>query len=59
MGRGPSKGRNLTQDEAADAMLQILDGSADPHAVGALLMLMRYRGETPAEIAGFVQALRT
>jgi anthranilate phosphoribosyltransferase len=58
MGRGPSKGRNLTQDEATDAMLQILDGSVDLHAVGALLMLMRYRGETPAEIAGFVQALR-
>lgn len=58
MGRGPSNGRNLTQDEARDAMEQILDGSADPHAVGALLMLMRYRGETPEEIAGFVKALQ-
>jgi len=58
MGRGPSKGRNLTQAEACDAMGQILAGTADPHAVGALLMLMRYRGETPAEIAGFVQALK-
>lgn len=58
MGRGPSKGRNLTQDEAFDAMGQILDGAVDPHAVGALFMLMRYRGETPDEIAGFVQGLR-
>lgn len=58
MGRGPSKGRNLTKDEARDAMRQILDGGVDAHAVGALLMLMRYRGETPEEIAGFVQALR-
>ncbi|WP_284379681.1 glycosyl transferase family protein [Amylibacter marinus] len=58
MGRGPSKGRNLSQDEARDAMEQILSGTASPHAVGALFMLMRYCGETGAEIAGFVQAMR-
>jgi len=58
MGRGPSKGRNLDFDEAHDAMTQILDGTVDPNAVGALLMLMRYRGETPDEVAGFSQALR-
>jgi anthranilate phosphoribosyltransferase len=58
MGRGPSKGRNLTQIEACDALTQILNETADPHAAGALLMLMRYRGEIPEEISGFVQALR-
>jgi len=58
MGRGPSKGRNLTLSESQDAMAQILDGTVDAHAIGALLMLMRYRGETPEEIAGFVKALR-
>jgi anthranilate phosphoribosyltransferase len=59
MGRGPSKGRNLTRAEAADAMAHILSGKAAPEAVGALFMLMRYRGEKPAEIAGFVDALRS
>lgn len=58
MGRGPSRGRSLEQSEARDAMGAILDGRAAPEAVGALLMLMRYRGETPDEIAGFVQAMR-
>ncbi len=58
MGRGPSKGRNLTRVESADAMKQILFGQVDPHAVGALLMLMRYRGETADEIAGFVDAMQ-
>lgn len=58
MGRGPSKGRNLTRAEATDAMTAILSGDAAPEAVGALFMLMRYRGETPDEIAGFVDALR-
>lgn len=58
MGRGPSRARSLTRDEACDAMGQILSGQAAPEAVGALLMLMRYRGETAPEIAGFVEALR-
>lgn len=58
LGRGPSKSRSLTQAQAHDAMGQILSGTVDPHAVGAFLMLLRYRGETPAEIAGFVQALQ-
>lgn len=58
MGRGPGRARNLTGAEAEDAMRLILSGAADPHAIGALLMLMRYRGETPEEIAGFVRALR-
>ncbi len=58
MGRGPGRARNLGMAEAEDAMRLILSGKADPHAIGALLMLMRYRGETPAEIAGFARALR-
>lgn len=58
MGRGPGRARSLTRAEACDAMRQVLTGEAAPEAVGALLMLMRYRGETAAEIAGFVDALR-
>ena len=58
MGRGPGRARHLTGPEARDAMRLILSGKADPHAIGALLMLMRYRGETPDEIAGFVRAVR-
>lgn len=58
MGRGPSRARNLDKVEAEDAMREILSGAADPHAVGALLMLMRYRGETADEIASFTRAAR-
>ena len=58
MGRGPSRGRSLTQIEAADAMTQILAETAAPEAVGALLMLMRYRGETAEEVAGFTEGVR-
>lgn len=58
VGRGPSLSRALTQDEAAEAMGMILRGAAEPEQVGALLVLMRYRKETPGELAGFVQASR-
>lgn len=58
MGRGPGRARNLDATEAEEAMRLILSGRAEPHAIGALLMLMRYRGETPEEIAGFTRAAR-
>ena len=58
LGRGPGRSRHLTQPEAHEAMGLILSGQAEPEAVGALLMLMRFRSENPEEIAGFVQALR-
>ena len=58
LGRGLGRARHLTRAEAADAMGQILVGTAEPEATGALLMLMRYRSEDAAEIAGFVDAIR-
>ena len=56
--RGPNRGRPLTRQEAAEALTLVLSGQAEPEAVGALLMVLRYRGETAAELAGFVDALR-
>ena len=56
--RGKGRARALTLAEAQDAMALILRGDAAPEAVGALLMVMRLRGETPEEIAGFTAALR-
>jgi anthranilate phosphoribosyltransferase len=56
--QGKGRARALTQDEAAQAMTLILSGRAAPEAVGALLMVLRLRGETDAEIAGFTAALR-
>ncbi|WP_376871187.1 glycosyl transferase family protein [Albirhodobacter sp. R86504] len=58
LGRGPSKSRHLTRDEAQDAMTIVLEQRAAPEAVGALLMLWRYRSENPDEIAGIVLAMR-
>jgi anthranilate phosphoribosyltransferase len=59
LGRGPGRSRALTREEARDAFGMVLRGEADPHQVGAFLMLLRYRGEDPDEIAGLVEAART
>jgi anthranilate phosphoribosyltransferase len=36
----------------------VLRGEADPHQVGAFLMLLRFRGEDAEEITGMVEAVR-
>ncbi|SDZ59746.1 Anthranilate phosphoribosyltransferase [Jannaschia faecimaris] len=58
LGRGQGRARALTQAEAFSAMTEILGGRAAPEAIGALLMLLRMKGETAPEIAGFTAAAR-
>ena len=58
LGRGPSKSRHLSAEEAEAAMALVLRGEAAPEAVGALLMLWRYRSENADEISGIVRAMR-
>ncbi len=59
LGRGPGRSRALTREEAETAFGMVLRGEADPHQVGAFLMLLRFRGEDAEEITGIVQAIRT
>lgn len=49
--------KDLTSDEIEKAWDYILTG-ADPAAIGALLALLRAKGETPTEIAGMVRSLK-
>lgn len=56
--RGQGRARAMTMAEAQEAMTLVLEGEAAPEATGALLMVMRLRGEVPEEIAGFTAALR-
>ncbi len=58
LGRGPGRSRALTRAEAADALALVLDDAVHPAQLGAFLMLLRYRGEDPDEIAGLVEAAR-
>ena len=58
LGKGKKGSRPLTQDEAYRAMSMILAGKVLPVQLGAFLMLMRIKEETPEELAGFVLAGR-
>ena len=58
LGRGKSLTRSLTEAEAEEAMAMILNGDALPEQIGAFLMLLRLKEESPEEIAGFVRAAR-
>lgn len=58
LGRGKTKQRHLTFEEAHESMGMILDGEVLPEQIGAFLMLLRLKEEAPEEIAGFAQATR-
>jgi anthranilate phosphoribosyltransferase len=58
IGQGPRAGRDLTRDEAREAMSLILDEQATPAQAGAFLLVQRYKGESPEELIGFAEAIR-
>ncbi len=51
-------GERLAETEAETAFGAIMEGEATPAQIAGLLMAMRVRGETVAEITGAVRALR-
>ena len=56
IGRGKDGARPLSREQAADLLGQVLDGSASDLEVGAFCLAMRIKGETPEEMAGFLDA---
>jgi anthranilate phosphoribosyltransferase len=50
--------RDLEEDEIALVFGRIMDGQATPAQIGGLLVGLRMKGETPAEIAGAARAMR-
>jgi len=58
IGQGPRTGRDLTGEEARDAMSLVISGGATAAQAGAFLLLQRYKGESPDELLGFAEAVR-
>jgi len=58
LGKGKRGARSLTREEAREAMGMLLDGKVEDTQLGAFLMLLRHKEESPEELAGFTQALR-
>lgn len=49
---------DLTSDEAAAAMIEIMEGRASDAQIGGLLVGLAMKGERPAEIVGLARAMR-
>ena len=49
---------DLTAEEAAAAMQQVMDGNASPAALAGLLSALAMKGERPEEIVGFARTMR-
>jgi anthranilate phosphoribosyltransferase len=56
IGRGKDGARALSRDQAADLFGQVLDGTVTELEIGGFCLAMRIKGETPAEMAGFLDA---
>jgi anthranilate phosphoribosyltransferase len=57
IGRGKEGARSLSREQAADLMGQVLNGAVTDLEVGAFCIAMRIKGETPQEMAGFLDAV--
>jgi anthranilate phosphoribosyltransferase len=51
-------GRDLTREQAREAMHQIMRGEATPAQIAGYLVALRAKGETADEIAGSAEAMR-
>jgi len=56
LARGRKGSRDLTREEAKQAMSLLLADKALPEQIGAFFMLMRVKEETSDELAGFAEA---
>lgn len=58
LGKGKRGARSLTREEAREVMGMLLDDKVEDTQLGAFLMLLRHKEESPEELTGFTEALR-
>jgi len=58
LGKGKNGSRGFTIEEAYEAMTMVLEDNVTAEQLGAFLMLLRVKEESPEEVAGFVRAIR-
>jgi hypothetical protein len=56
IGRGARGAKPLTREQATDLFAQVLDGTVTDLEIGGFCLAMRIKGETPEEMAGFLDA---
>ena len=52
------EGHSLTEEQASQAMTEIMEGAATPSQIAALATALRINGETAEELLGFVRVMR-
>ncbi|MDB5843000.1 MAG: glycosyl transferase, family 3 [Polaromonas sp.] len=57
IGRGKDGARPLSREQSADLLGQVLDGVVTDLEIGGFCLAMRIKGETPEEMAGFLDAV--
>ena len=58
IGRGKDGARPLSRAQSADLLGQVLDGQVTDLEIGGFCLAMRIKGETPEEMAGFLDAVQ-
>ncbi|WP_247731170.1 anthranilate phosphoribosyltransferase [Halovivax limisalsi] len=59
VGSGPRSASDMTYEQAHAAMEDVLDGDPHPVALGGFWIANRWKRNTPTELAGFVDAMRS
>jgi anthranilate phosphoribosyltransferase len=59
IGRGKEGARSLTREQATDLLGQVLDAKVTDLEIGGFCLAMRIKGETPEEMAGFLDAVHS
>lgn len=57
IGAGPKSAVDMTRTQAREAFERILTGETDPTTLGAFLLANRWKGNTPVELAAFVDVM--
>lgn len=58
MGTGSRTSEDLNYSEGREAMALLLDDTVDPTSFGAFTVAERWKGQTPEELAGFLDEIR-
>ncbi len=52
-------GKDISRDEAREAMSEVMGGTATPAQISALIVSLRMKGETVEEMTGLVEAIKS
>ncbi|MHC3438158.1 anthranilate phosphoribosyltransferase [Natrialbaceae archaeon A-gly3] len=58
VGSGPKSAADMDRKQAREAFTRILEGEPHPTTLGAFLLALRWKSNTPTELAAFVDVMR-